>query len=170
MKSVLNHLTLRTTIGLLIYFSIISTIYGQTEARNLKSNKEIAISYINEVVNNRKTNLIGEIFSPTYVFHEMNGKESYSISDSSLVSFLNYLFKAFPDLHYTIESAIAEDDLVALSLTASGTHEDEFRGYKASFNKVVFKEMFFFRLSNKEIVEGWGVVDVDGVMKQIAKQ
>jgi hypothetical protein len=40
----------------------------------------------------------------------------------------------------------------------------------ASNNKVVFKEMFFFRFSNKKIVDGWGVVDIDGVKSQISKQ
>jgi predicted ester cyclase len=169
MTSIQYYVMLRLAIYFFIYFSIGSTLYGQAEVSNPKSNKAIAISYINEVVNNRNTNLISQIFSPRYVFHEMNGKVSHSISDSSLVKFLNKLFRAFPDLHYTIVAAIAEKDLVALSLTASGTQKNEFLGYKASNNKVAFKEMFFFRLSDMRLVEGWGVVDVDGVLKQISK-
>jgi predicted ester cyclase len=86
-----------------------------------------------------------------------------------LFHFLKYLFKAFPDIHYTIENIVAENDLVTLSLTATATHKDEFLGYPASDNKIAFKEMFFFRISNKEIVEGWGVVDIDGIKEQISK-
>ena len=108
-------------------------------------------------------------FSPVYTFHGMDGKETRSIPDSSLVPFLKYLFKAFPDIHYTIENIVAENDLVTLSLTATATHKDEFLGYPASDNKIAFKEMFFFRISNKKIVEGWGVVDIDGIKEQISK-
>ncbi len=164
------HPILKPTIVLFIYCSMTSILYGQEQTALLKSNKEVAISYINEVVNNRKINLIGEFFSPAYVFHGMDGKDTHNIADSSLVSFLKYLFKAFPDLHYDIENVIAENSMVALNLSATGTHKEEFLGYKASDNKVVFKEMFFFRLSNKKIVEGWGVVDVDGLTKQISKK
>jgi predicted ester cyclase len=155
---------------LFIFCSISAALYGQKEVVDAKSNKTVAISYITTVVNNRKLNLVNDIFAPAYVFHGMDGKESHSIGDSSLISFLNYLFKAFPDLHYTVDNAIAENDLVALSLTATGTHKNEFLGYAASNNKVIFKEMFFFRFSNKKIVDGWGVVDVDGVKSQISKQ
>jgi predicted ester cyclase len=77
------------------------------------------------------------------------------------------LFKAFPDLYYTIDNIIAENDMVALSLTAKGTHKGEFLGYRATDKRIVFKEMFFFRISNKRILEGWGIVDVDGVKRQI---
>ena len=135
-----------------------------------RSNKEIASKYFNDVVNDKKLNLIKDIFSQNYVSHGMDGKEVHSIQDSSLISFLTYFLKAFPDIHYTIDHMIAEEDIVALDLTATGTQKDEFLGYPASLKRIRYKEMYFFRISNNKIVEGWGLPDVAGIKEQISKQ
>jgi len=157
----------------LLFFPLIFCIwnaysYGQNP-EDRKLNKEIATSYITEVVNNKRLNLIPDIYSPQYVFHGMDGVERHTIKDSSLISFLDYLFKAFPDLHYSIDNVVSEGDMVALNLTGRATHKDEFIGYPASNKKIEFKEMFFFRFTNGKITEGWGVVDLDGVKSQISK-
>jgi steroid delta-isomerase-like uncharacterized protein len=135
-----------------------------------KPNAKVARIYIEEVVNKRKLDLFPTVFSPDYVFHEMDGTDRQSIKDSSLLPFLKYLFKAFPDLHYTVDYTTCEKDMVSLNLTATGTHKDEFFGYPASGKKIMFKEMFFFRIADDKIVEGWGVVDIDGIKRQIAQQ
>jgi steroid delta-isomerase-like uncharacterized protein len=156
------------SVAILFVTSFLSfSSYGQN-TQNWKSAKDIAISYIIEVVNNRKLTLIQEIYSADYVFHGMVGAEMHTIKDSSLFYFLTNLFKAFPDLHYSIDNAIAEGDMVALSLTGRATHKAEFLGYPASNKKIQFKEMFFFKIQNGKISEGWGVVDIDGVKRQIS--
>ena len=135
----------------------------------LEDNKKVAVSYIEEVVNHRKLELVEEIFSPDYVRHEWNGNTTSNIKDGSLIAFLKYLFKAFPDLHYTIVDVIAEGDMVALNLLAKGTHQNEFLGFEASGSTVTYQEMFFFKLKNQKIVEGWSVVDVEQVKAQLEK-
>lgn len=77
------------------------------------------------------------------------------------------LFKAFPDLHYSIVNAVAEGDWVALNLIATGTHRGSFMGYNATGNKIVFEEMFFFRVAAGKLVEAWGAVNVADVIDQI---
>jgi predicted ester cyclase len=165
-----NHIRLCAIISLFMFCSSSLIVNGQVGASNLDSNKKLVISYISEVVNNRELGLINQIFSPAFVSHNMEGKESHDISDSSLFTFLNYFFKAFPDLHDSIESVVAESDLVALRTTVTGTHKDLFLGFAATNKKIVFKEMFFFRVLNRKIVEGWNVVDVDGIKRQIANK
>jgi predicted ester cyclase len=157
----------KPAIQFVVFFFLVTGLYGQEKVADLQANKKIASSYITEVVNNRRLSLLGEIYAPAYIFHEMDGRERHTISDSSLVTFLKYLFKAFPDLNYTIDNIVAENDLVALNLTATGTQKDEFLGHAATNRRIRFKEMFFFRLAGLRIVEGWGVVDVNGVIGQI---
>lgn len=132
-----------------------------------EENKTVSLSYIEEVVNNRKLELVNELFSSEYIFHEMDGTTSKHIENNTLVPFLEYLFNAFPDLHYTVIDVVADGNLVALNLSASGTHQDEFLGFAATGNKVEFKEMFFFKIVDQKITEGWGVVDVEGVKEQL---
>jgi steroid delta-isomerase-like uncharacterized protein len=139
--------------------------FGQNPA----ANKEIAVKYFNEVVNGKKLNLISDIFSRDYVSHGMSGSSTQAIMDSSLVSFLNYFFKAVPDIHYTIDNIIAEGDMVAVNLTATGTQSGKFLGFPASQKRINFKEMYFFRISNNKITEGWGVTDIAGIKEQLSK-
>jgi steroid delta-isomerase-like uncharacterized protein len=156
-------------IYLILFWMLVSTSCEQTNVQRT-SNEEIASSYITEVINKRKLEMIPEIYSPNYVFHGLDGIKRQTIQDSSLISFLNYLFRAFPDLQYTIDHAVTEKDIVSLNLTGSATHKDEFLGFPASNKKITFKEMFFFRVLNGKIIEGWGVVDLDGVKTQISKE
>jgi steroid delta-isomerase-like uncharacterized protein len=130
-------------------------------------NKKIAISYFEEIVNKRNLDLVSKIFSPDYIDHEMDGTENRSIKAGTFIPFLQKLFKAFPDLHYTIESAVAEADIVALNLSAHATHKDAFLGFPASGNKINYKQMHFFRIKDGKIMECWEVVDLDGVKSQL---
>lgn len=135
-----------------------------------KSNKDVAIKYFNEVVNHKNLDLISAIFSQDYLSHGMDGKDVHSIQDNSLISFLKYFFRAFPDIQYTIDHIIAEEDIVAIDLTATGTQRDEFLGHAASLKRIRFKEMYFFRILKNRIVEGWGLPDVAAIKRQISSQ
>ncbi len=159
--------TLILAIQCIALTTICTTSYGQDRDAELKANKEIVSTYINEIIDNRKLDLMNNIFSPAYTFHEMDGKQKNNIADSSLLSFLHYLFNTIPDFRLTIDNIVAENDMVALNVTATGTPAKEFLGFPASNNRLVYKLMFFFRLSNKKIVEGWELVDFDGLKKQL---
>jgi predicted ester cyclase len=50
---------------------------------------------------------------------------------------------AFPDLHFTIEELVAEGDIVAGRLTASGTHEGPLMGMPATGRSVRQDHMRF---------------------------
>lgn len=49
---------------------------------------------------------------------------------------LTDLQNAFPDIHYTIEDVIAEDDRVVVRWTWEGTHQGSFRGFPPSNTRV----------------------------------
>lgn len=150
-------------IPLMICFFQIS--YAQTPA----ANKQTVRRYIEEVVNNQNLNLMADVFSKDYIWHQMDGKDTHSKQDSSHVVMLKRLLKALPNIHYTIDSIISEGDTVAVNSTATGIIKDGFMGIPASEKKVRFKQMFFFRLANNKIVEEWEVVDVAGIKDQLSK-
>jgi steroid delta-isomerase-like uncharacterized protein len=134
-----------------------------------KSNKKTIKAYFDEVINTQKPNRMGAFFSQDYIWHQMDGKDIHSSSDSSHVTMLRFIFKAIPDIHYTIDNMVAEADMVAVNTTARGTGKGEFFGLAASQRKVEFKQMFFFRLAGNKIKEEWEVVDLDGLIKQLSK-
>jgi steroid delta-isomerase-like uncharacterized protein len=163
----LQALTFRVIMAILFSFCL-STSFGQHTALE-KANKKTVIRYFDEVVNTQKLNRIGEFFSWDYIWHQMNGTDVRSSQDSSHVSMLRFIFTAIPDLHYTIDNAIAEGDMVAVNSTVTGTANSEMFGLPAAQKKVRFKQMFFFRLNNNKITEDWEVVDGDGLKAQLAK-
>jgi steroid delta-isomerase-like uncharacterized protein len=126
--------------------------------------------YLEEAVNKKRLDLLPQIFSDNYVFHEMNGTNTYKMKNNSLKSFLQMLFTAFPDLHYTIDNIVKENDKIAIGCTATGTNKGNFFGQPATGNKVIYKEMFIYRVETGKIVEGWGVVDLAGVKDQLSKK
>ena len=72
---------------------------------------------------------------------------------------LRFLYRAIPDIYYTIDNTVAEGDMIAVNSTVTGTAKSEMFGLPAAQKKVHFKQMFFFRLVNNKITEEWEVVD-----------
>lgn len=168
---------MRTHVVIYVSFLVMNSLWGCSNSHSsnasissTEKNKELARLYFEEVVNKRRLELIKDIYSQDFVFHEMDGKESWHMRDNTLVPHLEYLFKAFPDIHYTIDAILAEGDLVALNTTGRGTHQEEFLGFEATGNKINYKHMFFYRIANGKIVEGWGVVDINGLQEQLKKK
>lgn len=112
---------------------------------------------------------MNEYFSRDYIWHQMNGTDTHSSQDSAHIAMLRFLYMAIPDIHYTINSVIAEGDMIAVNSTVSGTAKSEIFGLLTAQKKVNFKQMFFFRFVNNKIKEEWEVVDIDGMKAQLAK-
>ena len=77
------------------------------------------------------------------------------------------LYRAFPDLHITLEDLIEEGDKVVEKDLVTGTHQGEFNGLPPSGRSVSYHEIFIMRFANGRIAEIWGVVDIFSQMKQL---
>lgn len=113
---------------------------------------------------------MGEFFSEDYIWHQMDGKKVNSNQDSSHISMLKFIFRAIPDIHYTIDRIVAEGNIIAVNSTVTGTAKADFFGFPASLRKVHFKQMFFFRMEKNKIKEEWEVVDLAGIKEQLSRQ
>jgi steroid delta-isomerase-like uncharacterized protein len=166
----INHRALSFMIitAILLFFWHITSFGQNTFLPN--ANKKIIIRYFDEVINTQKLSRMSEFFSQNYIWHQMNGTDVHSSMDSSHVAMLRFVYRAIPDIHYRIDNAIGEGDMIAVNSTVTGTAKSEMFGLPAAQKKVSFKQMFFFRLVNNKITEEWEVVDVDGLKAQLAKQ
>lgn len=77
------------------------------------------------------------------------------------------LYRAFPDLHITLDDLIAEGDKVVEKDTVTGTHQGEFNGLPPTGKSVSYSEIFIMRFANGRIAEVWGVVDIISQMRQL---
>jgi hypothetical protein len=77
------------------------------------------------------------------------------------------LYRAFPDLHITVEDLIADGDKVVAKDTVTGTHLGEFNGLPPTGKSVAYTEIFIMRFVNGRIAEVWGIADIFSQMKQL---
>ena len=128
---------------LALLLSLVHLISFSQENNTASNEKQVALTYVKEVLNKKKTDLLSTIVDPQLVFHSIDGQEIRIMKDSVMARFLKYLFNAFPDLHYTVDVAVAEGSDVAMYVTATGTHQNEFHGFPDSNKKITFKETLF---------------------------
>jgi predicted ester cyclase len=131
-----------------------------------EANKASARRFIDEVVNRGNVALIDELASPNYVDHTARpGVPPTAEGQKALITMLR---GAFPDLHYTIDDAVAEGDRLVQRVTAHGTMEGDFQGMPASGKEATWSEIHIVRFdADGKAIEHWGVVDQLGMLAQL---
>jgi len=81
--------------------------------------------------------------------------------------FFMTLRTAFPDLNFSIESQVAEGDLVVTRWTSTGTHLGEFQGMPPTGKAGAITGMTMSRIAGGKVVEGWTNLDELGLLKQL---
>lgn len=108
--------------------------------------------------------MIDEVFEPDVKQHtpfEVTGVQTFK----EMV--FDRLYRAFPDLHITLEDLIEEGDKVVEKDMVTGTHLGEFNGLPPTGKSVSYNEIFIMRFANGRIAELWGVVDIFSQLKQL---
>jgi predicted ester cyclase len=88
--------------------------------------KNRMVRYFNEAVNQGKVSLVDEMFNPDYTF---NGQPFPREANKQWILKLR---AALPDVHFSVEAMLAEDNLVAFRWKLTGTdaqgHKQELTG------------------------------------------
>jgi predicted ester cyclase len=97
-------------------------------------NKATVRRYFEEVYNEPKDALIHELFHPEFTdYAHLEG--TGALRAKHVVDFER---SAFPDIHFTVEDMLAEDDGVIVRLTIRGTHGGTFLGIAPSGKRAEF--------------------------------
>jgi len=80
---------------------------------------------------------------------------------------LTRLRKSFPDLSFTIETIIAEGNMIAERATLRGTHLGRFMGVPATGKQVTGNMMGFNKFADGKVVERGRIINVFGMTRQI---
>lgn len=75
--------------------------------------------------------------------------------------------QAFPDLKMNIDLIVAENDLVAVRWTATGTNSGTGNGLPATGKFVKVTGQATFRFVDGKIAEEWAIGDTLGIMRQL---
>lgn len=124
--------------------------------------KTIVRRLIDEIIQGRHYERANEVLAEDYTRHDSNehGIEPF-------LDHLEMLHTAFTDAKLELGELIAEDDLVALEATWSGTHEGPFMGVEPTGEAIEIRGNAMHRVRDGKIVESWWTWDRLGILEQI---
>ncbi len=131
----------------------------------METNEQI-MRLFTEFINTASEGLANEIISPEAIFH-VPGRPEPMRGPAGYLAIIAMMRGGFPDIQWTLEEIIAEDDRVAARFTMRGTHQGTFFGVPPTGNKVQVQAMNFYRLSSGQFVEEYGQPDLLGLLQQI---
>jgi uncharacterized protein (TIGR02246 family)/steroid delta-isomerase-like uncharacterized protein len=137
---------------------------------SLDSNKSVVRRFFEELWNQRKPEVAAEILATNCVTHQLkSGSEDVAVPrpPEAMKSHVSEWIAAFPDLQYTVDQMVAEDDRVVTYCTARGTHLGPWHGIPPSGKTIAMQAMVVHRIVDGLIAEDWVLVDFLGVFQQL---
>jgi steroid delta-isomerase-like uncharacterized protein len=119
-----------------------------------------------QFINTADENLAQQLISPAAKFYvpfqadPLQGPKGY-------LTIIGMMRSGFPDIQWSIEEMIAENDKAAVRFTMKGTHKGTFFGVSATGKQIAVSAMNFYRLSENQIIEEVGQPDMLGLLTQI---
>ena len=107
----------------------------------------------------------GEIFPAGSKGYMGGSNESFSFED--IKPFIKSFYNAFPDYKHEIENIFASNDFVVAQLKYTGTHKNRFMEIESTGNKIEYKGIFIFKMTDGKISESWAIEDDLTMMTQI---
>jgi steroid delta-isomerase-like uncharacterized protein len=118
-----------------------------------------------ELLESREPAKVDEFFAPEFVSHNM--PTGLPAGVEGVRRFIATFAAALPDLTVTIDVLVAENDLVAVSTTMSGTHRGPLMGIPPSGRRLAVDGTDIVRLKDERIVEHSGLTNTVGLMRQV---
>lgn len=129
-------------------------------------NKAIVRRLYEEVWNKRRVELVDELMSPSHAMHNNHVPDS-CIGPEAYKREVARFMTGFPDLRFTVEDMLAENDKVAVGWTISGTHKGEFRGISPTGRKVFVEGITINQIAGGKIMDSYVSWDALGLMQQL---
>jgi steroid delta-isomerase-like uncharacterized protein len=121
-------------------------------------NIAIARVWHEDVINQRRPEALQDVIDPHVVHHAAGGYPDV-MTAGDVGSMMSDFLTAFPDLHYTFDFFVTQDDMVVERYTATGTQEGALGDLPASGRLATWTGVNIFRIECGKIAEVWSEVD-----------
>lgn len=109
--------------------------------------------------------VMDETCATNYVTHAGIGPDIHGLKDNKQDTC--EVFKAFPNIHLTIDDILVEGNKVVTRWTLIGTQKGEFMGHPPTHKKVAVWGITIDRVAKGKFVESWIRYDNLGFMQQL---
>jgi predicted ester cyclase len=136
-----------------------------TRTAGTDANKALVRRFVHEIFAKGNADAVDKLVAPSFVSPTFRITED---GPAQLKAATERVHAGLEDVSFTIDEMVAEDDRVAVRLTASGTPTGEWMGVAdAAGKRYTIGEAHFFRIADGRIVEHWHLHDALGLMKQL---
>lgn len=133
-------------------------------ASDATTNKEVLSRFYEDVFTRHDLSHVDEYMHDGYIQHNADCPQG----KTGFVSFHRGFFAAIPDFRATINMMVAEDDLVFVYNTVTGTHTGPgFLDYPPTNNQIRFDTVDMYRLRDGRLCEHWDVADTRALFTQV---
>jgi steroid delta-isomerase-like uncharacterized protein len=129
------------------------------------ANKALVRRFVQEIFAEGRPEAVDELVAADFVSH------TFGITDDGIAKLKaasQRVHASLTNVRFDIEDMVAEDNRVAVRLTASGTATADFMGMPAAGKSYRIGEMHFFRVREGKVAEHWHQYDAAGQMKQLS--
>jgi steroid delta-isomerase-like uncharacterized protein len=120
----------------------------------IEENKQIARQVYEECWNKAKLELVPGLYAKDCQLRDPVFP-ALAPGAESMKRHIQMCRTAFPDLKFTVNDMIAENDEVVVHWTAQGTQQDNFLGLSPTHRKATVGGTSIFRIKNGKIAEQW---------------
>jgi predicted ester cyclase/ketosteroid isomerase-like protein len=122
--------------------------------------------WFEELWNKKNYAITQELVASEFTAHGAGGQDIKQGPDG-VAGMVKIWHQAFPDGHMTMDDIVTEGEMSAIRMTFRGTHTGEFYGIPASNKEVEVTSIGIDRVVNGKISEGWGELNMLGMMQQM---
>ena len=135
----------------------------------IMNNGAILKDFIEQVWNKKDFAAVELFVDEAYTVYRDNGDpwEGKTISQDEYKIRLRYSFDSFPDMHFAIQSSVADGDLVAVTWILTGTNLGNIGDIAPTQKKIETFGTTIYQLKNGKVCGHTQVFDRTTVMKQL---
>ena len=130
-----------------------------------ESNLAVARRVFDDLFSKGNFDAADEIYAADHTSHDAQAPGVNGAA--AMKHYIGMYRAAFPDLHLTVDDAIAEGDRVVIRWTARGTHQGELMGVPPTGKQTVVTGINIFRVKDGRIQEEWVNWDTLGLLQQL---
>ena len=119
-----------------------------------------------EFINTANIQLAQELISADAKFYVPNQSEPIHGPEGYL-AIIGMMRSGFPDIQWSLEDKVVEENKVAARFIMTGTHNGTFLGVPPTGKAIKVQAVHFYRLFNGQIIEEYGQPDMLGLLQQI---
>ncbi len=128
----------------------------------IEENKALVRRFISDVFERGHLDAVDALVADDFIGHTWRNADKAGLKQAT-----ERVAKGLADARFTVDDLIAEDDRVAVRVTASARQVGEFMGLPASGRSYEIGEIHIFRIRDGRIVEHWHQYDLPGMMRQL---